>query len=350
MKLKRRGVLILIGILILAIFSGLFLVWQKRATFLVRSGEPIESTGSTPIEETSGEKSPISGLACENFGRRPIGVMLSSDALARPLSGISEADLVFEMPVTEGDITRLMGIFICGNPPQIGSVRSARHDFIPLAAGVDAIYAHWGGSHFALDKLKTGIIDNLNALPNHFNTFYRQSGIAAPHNGFTSMNRILSASQKLGYRTEGKFSGYLHLSSDETKNHGGEEKVLRIQYAGAFRTGYEYDPQTNSYLRYRGGTAEIDKNTGKQVEVKNIVIMRAISRPLEGQYNDVQVEGEGKAEYYLNGGFFKGTWKKDSKSISSKLFFFNEKGEEVKFVPGAIWVEIVDPTTPVTYE
>jgi hypothetical protein len=302
------------------------------------------------IEQPSGPKSPISGLACENGERRPIAVMLGGDTVARPLSGIAEADLVFEMQVIEGSITRLMAVFVCAAPGQIGAVRSARHDFIPLATGLDAIYAHWGGSSFALDKLKTGIADNIDALPNPYSAFYRQSGIAAPHNGFTSISRLLGAAGKLNYRIVGEFAGYPHLSEAEVSDRGQEKKILRISYAPPFNIGYEYSPEKNSYLRYRGGTKEIDKNTGNQVEAKNVVIMRAISRPLEGQYNDVQVEGEGASEYYLNGRAKNGTWKKDKSEANSKLFFYDEKGQEIKFVPGSIWIEIADPGIAVTWE
>ena len=39
----------------------------------------------------------------------------------------------------------------------------------------------------------------------------------------------------------------------------------------------------------------------------------------------------------------KGTWKKDKSKIDSKLTFFDSNGEEVKFVPGQIWVEVLEP-------
>ncbi len=330
-------------IFIPALFLGLFLIWQKQTTFKFQQGQASETSANLP-------KSPISGLLCENAGRRAMAVILSSDKEARPLSGISKADLVFEMQVVEGSVTRLMAVFICEDPLVIGSVRSARHDFIPLAAGLDAVFAHWGGSHFALDKLKTGIIDNLDALPNPNNVFYRQSGIPMPHDGFTSMARIINTAKKLGYRTEGKFIGYSHLSESEFLSGKRQAKVLRVDYSGEFRVSFEYKPESNSYFRFRGNLKEIDKNPGQQVEAKNIVIMRAESSVLEGDYNEVRVEGEGKAEYYINGGAFKGTWKKDKNNVASKLFFYSEKGEEVKFVPGAIWVEIVDLGLAVTYE
>jgi len=348
---KKYRVAILKAVFIMAFVLGLFLIWEKRSTFKIVPAQtgPVNEEEKT-VEQSNGPKSPISGLACENGQRRPLAIMLGGDAVARPLSGISEADLVFEMQVIEGSITRLMAVFVCATPGQIGAVRSARDDFIPLALGLDAIYAHWGGSHFALDLLKTGIADNIDALPNPYSAFYRQSGIVAPHNGFTSISRLLYAAKNLNYRTGGKFLGYPHLSDTEISSHGQEKKVLRISYIMPFNIGYEYSPEKNSYLRFRGGTKEIDKNTGAQVEAKNVVIMRAVSEPLEGQYNKVHVEGDGKAEFYLNGQVKNGTWKKDKNDPNSKLYFYDEKGQEIKFVPGSIWIEIADPGMAVTYQ
>ena len=45
-----------------------------------------------------------------------------------------------------------------GDVKEIGAIRSSRHDYIALAKGIDSIFIHWGGSHFALDLLKQKII------------------------------------------------------------------------------------------------------------------------------------------------------------------------------------------------
>ncbi|MBI4709307.1 MAG: DUF3048 domain-containing protein [Candidatus Portnoybacteria bacterium] len=344
---KKIKFIIFVAILFFVLLGSAFFVWQKGRTFEFVSGQ--NNKQEQEINEDQGPKSPISGLACENANRRPLAIMLSSDAEARPLAGISQADLVFEMPVVEGGITRLMAVFVCNSPEKIGSVRSARHDFIPLALGLDAIYAHWGGSHFALEKLKTGIMDNIDALPNPYNAFYRQSGIAAPHNGFTSAKRLLDTAGKLGYQLTSELVGYQHLLKSEIASQEKEKKILKIKYPGAFGVSYQYDPETNSYFRFRNNLKEIDKNNNSQVEAKNIVIMRAQSRQLEDQYNDVQIEGNGDAEFYLNGQVIKGRWEKDSKSQKSKLFFYDEQDQEIKFVPGQIWVQIADPTQEVAY-
>ena len=332
-------------ILFLAIVgAGFIWIFSKPGTILNISG--FTSPRPSPTPEM--EKSPLSGLPCENAKERPIAAMLGSDEIGRPLSGLAAADLVFEMPVITGGINRLMAVYLCEEPKEIGSVRSARHDFIPLARGVDAIFVHWGGSHFALDKLDKGIMDNLDALKNPFDAFWRKTGVAAPFNGFSSFKELKNAAQKLGYRLEGNFEGYPRLenfSSSATST-----KVLTIGYPGQFQVEYQYSPVTNNYARFRGGTKEMDKNTKTQVLASNVVLMTAFSRQIEGQYNDVDVEGQGNAVVYRNGEKIKGVWKKDIKNQASKLFFYDEKGEEIKFVPGQIWVEVVEPGTRITYE
>lgn len=291
---------------------------------------------------------PITGIICENYNRRPIAVMMANDPAARPLSGISLADLIIEMPVVTGSITRTLAFFSCGSPSEIGALRSARHDFIPLAMSFDAIFVHWGGSHFALDKLDKGIADNINALYNPFGTFYRKSGLPAPHNGFTSYDRLWLASQKLGYRDESKFEGYFFTSYD--KCDACKDGRLAIDYSIPYDIYYDYNAVKNIYSRFRNGYPEIDKLNNAQVEAKNIVIMRAASRPIEDQYNDVDVEGSGKAIIYKNGVEISGSWKKDKENAASKLYFFDDKGVEIKFTPGKSIIEIVEPYQKILWD
>lgn len=292
------------------------------------------------------EKSLINGLACENPKQRPIAVTMAGDPEARPLSGISQADLVIEMPAVTGGITRYLAFFACNKAEEIGSVRSARHDFIPLAMGFDAILAHWGGSHFALEKLNNGIMNNINALYLENSVFYRKLGIAAPHNGFTSFERLENYSSQKGYSLTNSFVGYQFLDKEEPAAAKG---LLTIGYPSTFKVEYEYSSEKNEYLRFKGGSREMDKNTSTQVAAKNVVVMYAASRQIEGQYNDMDIEGEGKAVVYQNGQEIIGRWSKDKSQMTSKLYFYNASGEEIKFVPGQIWIQVVQLNQNVTW-
>jgi len=354
MSKKIRIYIITIVIIIL----GIILFWQLASRSInivnpeiseeLKNKELKEKQAEVSESANKGQPSFITGLKCENYNRRPIAVMLANDPVTRPLSGISFADLVIEMPVITNSITRLMAVYVCESPKEIGSVRSARHDYIPLAMGLDAIFAHWGGSHFALDKLNAGIMDNINALKNPYNAYWQDWSKPMPHNGFTSYSRLFNAAQKLGYRLVNKFEGYPHLENPKPKI---ETKArLFIGYVGNYEVYYEYDPETNSYKRWRAGIPEIDKLNNKQIEVQNVVVMRAASRMIQPpDYNDVDVEGMGTAIVYRNGEEVKGTWKKQGKYQPTKLYFFDNKGKEIKFVPGKIWIEIVEPYTEVNW-
>ncbi len=335
--LPLLGLLLGFSILLLLLFSG------SRQMELTSSQQSRPATQILSSQNTS----PISGLPCKNYKRRPIAVMLSEDPSARPLSGLSSADLVVEMPITQGGINRMMAVYVCGNPSEIGSVRSARHDFIPLAMGLDAIFAHWGGSHFALDKLNNGITDNIDALKYSHTAFWRQANLSPPHNGFTNIEKLTAQAKKLGYRTTGNFEGYQHENiKTATAN---PKATLIIGYPGIYKVKWQYDPANNSYLRWRGNKPEKDFLTRGQIRAKNIVIMRANSRELEGQYNDVDVEGSGKASFYFDGQIIRGSWTKAGHYQKTKLYFYDESGQEIKFQPGQIWIEIIDPNRTVLY-
>src|SRR3989344_8704314 len=181
LKLSLNKLLILTGIIVIILLVVFWFWWGNKEIAVTN----IFNGGTT--SENSMPKSSISGISCDNFNIRPIAVMLSSDAITRPLSGLGEADIVFEMPVTPGGVTRTMAVYQCEEPKEIGSVRSAREDFIPLAASLKATYAHWGGEHDALTKLNNGILDNIDAMKYETTAFFRKKTITMPHNGFTDL-------------------------------------------------------------------------------------------------------------------------------------------------------------------
>lgn len=334
--------------------------WFMKKSDERRKGNPIdlnqESENYGPANE--GEVSPISGLACPNWNRRPIAVMQPSDVSARPASGFSEADLVVEMPVITATITRLMGIYICNDPEELGSMRSARHDFVHLAKGMDAIFVHWGRSEMEwfIDKLNGGIIDNMNcnadAGKSATGYCFRHPDLVGMHSGYVKFAEILRFSKDQGYRMENQFSGYAHQPEAPLDERGSDKAYLRIGYPKVFRVEYTYDRESNSYLRSWGEEPDTDRLNGERIAPKNIVIVMATSEQIEGQYNNVELgdpwmdqNDSGEAFYYMEGKEIKGTWKKNKSSVGSKLLLLKEDGEEVKFVPGQIWLQVVEPGT-----
>lgn len=337
MKYIRYGSAFFIAALV--IFVGV--MWYGGALYKTVSIKNSAITTSAETQENNdGDKrrahNPLTGTMCEEGDARPFAVMLAADKVARPLYGIAQADIVVEMPALTNGITRYMGVFACEHAEEIGSIRSARHDFLPFAKSFDAIYAHWGGSYLALDALKTKELDNIDALPNPYDAFYRKNDKLAPHNGFTSFTRLQEAAQKLGYRMEGKATGYPRIGDEAVLS---TNQNIAIGYPFPYNVDFSYAHTTNSYTRSRGGEKEMDAATHTQVEVKNIIIMRAASRQISPDYNDVDVEGEGEAVFYRNGEMKKGTWKKEGE----RYVFSDGNGQALGLVAGKTWISVVQP-------
>ncbi|HZZ99505.1 MAG TPA: DUF3048 domain-containing protein [Candidatus Paceibacterota bacterium] len=322
------------------IFGGIGIVILVVAVFFVVKGHNIV-VGGTDLKTPTANVSSIAGLPCDNAGRRPVAVMLESDTEARPLSGIGQADAVVEMPVTPNGITRFMAIYQCQDPKEIGAIRSAREDFIPLAAGFKTIYAHWGGEHGALDELNSHIMDNINALEFDGTVFYRKTNIAPPHNGFTNLDRLFKQAKSFGYGLTDVFAGYSHSSDRPERNLSNIANSINIPYPSPENVTWTYVSKDNDYVRTRGGTAEIDKNTGQQVSASVVAVLDTTSHILHSgdQYIVVNTTGQGALHLYQNGIVIQGTWKKDPNSLNSKLFLYDGSGKEIKLVPGSIWFE-----------
>ena len=338
----------IITLAVVFISLGILLFSLERPLAPAKDGSgETEAIQDEPLNITAGPVSPLTGESCAGAERRPIGVMLAGDAVTRPLAGISQADLVIEMPVITNGITRYLAIFACETPAEIGSVRSARDDFIPLAKGFDVIFGHWGGSHFALSELKSGVIDNINALTNPFGAYFRKPGITEPHNGFATWDKLVAAAQKLNYRltTNLKALWPRHEARASTTK---PAATLRIPYPGQFRAAWVYDPKTNTYERLKGGTPELDANTKKAVTASVIVVLRTDIEQIEGQYNDVRVFGKGRGVVYQDGEFFEVTWQKadDAKPLQ----FLTIESTQLPLAPGKVWLEYIDDQAAVSYE
>lgn len=327
--------MVLASIAVAVVFVGVFLFWIFRGTSITILNEQP----SVPL-------SPLTGLPCANAHVRPVAIMLASDPETRPLSGIGQADMVFEMPVTPNGITRLMAVYQCSDPKEIGSVRSARQDFIPLAQGVDAIFAHWGGEHDALTALDAHEMDNVDALKYEGSTFYRKPGIPRPHNGFTTLQLVRERAEQLGYRASTSMSVYPRITGKVERNLGTLADSATVQWPQGMDVRFSYDEENNAYLRWRGGTPEIDAATGKQATAGVVVVMKTTSSFLRDQYISVTTIGSGVATILQGGRSINALWKKPT--ATAMLALTDSQGKAIPLEPGTIWVLIDAPLPAVT--
>src|SRR5690625_269127 len=144
--MKRLAILLFILLLMSAIGCS-----KKSQPDRADNAKEVELTASDKYKELDFDIYPFTGkITTGDISHRAIAVSVSNQTQARPQTGVSKADIVFEM-LTEGNITRYMAIFHSTSPDVVGPVRSAREYFFTLADSYDALYFYSGAANFVND-------------------------------------------------------------------------------------------------------------------------------------------------------------------------------------------------------
>ena len=111
---------------------------------------------------------------------------------------------------------------------------------------------------------------------------------------------------------------------------------------------YQYDESEKRNLRFVNGEKNTDRETGKQLSAKNIIVQYAKHSILEpgAGYRDIRLTGTGKAKYFIGGHCFDGTWER--KGEDSSTVYYDESGKEVRLQPGNTWIQLVQTDMQVT--
>ncbi|MEX2013067.1 MAG: DUF3048 domain-containing protein [Candidatus Levyibacteriota bacterium] len=306
----------------------------------------------------------------------PLGVMIENHEDARPQSGLSFADVVYEI-VAEGGITRFLAIYHCQDGGQLGPVRSARTYFLDFISeyGNYPLYVHVGGANHPgpadalsqIDSYGWGGYNDLNQFSIGFPTFWRdydRLGHTAltEHTMYSSVNKLYDFAKTRGITDEddstgdkwdSEFMAY-SFKDDAALDKRPATQSVRVEHWEGYKqyaVDWAYDRTTNLYKRSHAGAAHIDRNTNKQLTSKNIVLLSMVeSSANDGYENNVHLlyrtRGTGKATIFIDGARIVGTWKKDSRTDRTRIF--DQNGKEVKFNRGTLWFHILPTDANVT--
>lgn len=280
--------------------------------------------------------------------RLPLAVVIENHIQARPQSGLSKAELVYEA-LAEGGITRLLAIYLAEDG-RLGPVRSNRPYFLDWVSEYKAGYAHIGGSPTAQSLIGPYKIRDLDQFSLGFPTYERSAARAAPHNVYTTTKKLRSAAKGRGYKGPVDIDSWLFVDEEATPSARPKKFELKVPFTGTFAMDvlWRYDRQSNTYLRFNGGSAHKDVESGKQLFAKTIIV-QSIDTSLEGTgYGRLKMKtiGSGKVQIFKDGKVFGGTWKKKARGARTR--FFNKKGNEIRLNRGKIWVEIIPSNTKVS--
>ena len=263
----------------------------------------------------------------------PVAVSIDNYPKARPESGLSDADIVYEA-LTEGGITRYLAIFHSRAASTVGPVRSARPYFALLAKEWGAVFAHCGGDSKDVEPIREYNVVDADEFK-HGDLYWRDDSREAPHNLYTSVEslRKVTSTPLPGPAKRYDFGNWT------TEPVAG----IEVRYSKNYAVQYRYAGK--KYERWildgdREPWPQEDRGTGKKPEVANVIVQFAKTRVA---YADggviIDLIGEGRAVYLLGGAYSEGTWKKGG--IEEPTLFYTQQGAKITLAPGQTWVQIV---------
>ena len=333
--------------------------------------------------------------------RRPLMVMIENHEDSRPQSGLQNADIVYEA-VAEGGITRFMGVFYCNavkgaaSKYDVGPVRSARTYYLDLASEYSdyPLYTHVGGANcsapmdpatgrqagpcttnkkaLAIEQISDygwnnkGTWSDLSQFSLSYKACRREPDrtgkeVATEHSMYCSTTELWNVAAGRGLTNETvinknswdkNYRPWLFTQKNETASSPSATKISFDFWSSqkGYSVVWNYNKNTNLYLRENGGAPHIDFNTEETLTTKNIIVQnvketRSID---EHGHNLYAVIGTGTGYLFQNGNVTEIIWSKASRT--SRTIYKDKTGKEVNFVPGQVWVEILPLDSKVTYE
>lgn len=340
-----------------------------------KKGALIEITGpKTEVCPLNGKKYTKEEKAAWEK-RRPLGVMIEDHQDARPQSGLSKADVVYEA-VAEGGITRFLAIYYCDAAAYdvlLGPIRSARTYYLDWDMEYDAAFVHVGGAACdgsvdprarALCQISQYGIKDIDQWARwggypYFWRDYDKLGhpVATEHTMHSTTGKLWEVAQKAGFEAQDA-EGVNWLDNfrpwrfkEEAKETGLVGKISFDFWEGykEYSVIWEYDQEKKEYKRSHGNGPHLDFNTNEQLTAKVIVIQKTKETgPVDVHKHLLyQTTGSDELLVFQDGQVIKGKWVKKDKS--SRTIFYDAQGREIDLNPGRIWIEIVPTRSKIEY-
>ncbi len=307
--------------------------------------------------------------------RRPLTAMIENHLEARPQSGLSKADIVYEA-IAEGGITRFMAVYYCDaafGDLTIGPVRSARTYFLDWASeySFNPLYLHVGGGNTPNKADALGqIIDYGWSGENDLNQFglsvkecareYARTGEsrATEHTMYCYTESLWKLADKRGWAAtdqdgddwDDTFTSWEFAK----KSLSGADSATSVTFDfwddfSQYTVNWNYNSDKGVYLRKNGGKDHIDFTTGEILSATTVIIqfvtetgpIDEVKHMLYGTIDD------GKALAFTQGQVQELTWEKTKRT--TRTIFYDEDDDEYQFQPGKIWIEIVPKGNSIKY-
>jgi hypothetical protein len=298
---------------------------------------------------------PLRGTAADSIAQteRPaVVVKVDNDPNARPQSGLTHADVVYEIEV-EG-ITRFAAVFHSEDVDQVGPIRSARSSDIDLISALNTPLYAWSGANWVVTSevdsaRERGLLVSIghDALPDEY---WRDNARYAPYNLYSATAGLRAAAPEGAGNPEPIF-GY-RAPDEQLPDSSFGASGVSIAYEGDGRiTGVEFawDPDLGGWARFQddqlhdeGSLAHV-VDTGDQIAPENVVILMVDYgiNPATSSPQAISI-GTGSAIVLTgNSRAIEGTWSRDEATDHIRLR--TAGGEPIRLTPGRTWVLLPRP-------
>ncbi len=300
-------------------------------------------------------------------GQRIGAVMVNNIAVCRPLSGLSEADVLVEAKV-EGGITRFMALYKDYKTiPRVGPVRSSRDQFFQLLLPSYGFLVHigesvvqreyrqnWDYSEFDIDGDFTGDIVA-------WDKDRRAAGFAQEHTAYTDGGLISAHVESADLddrRTYNSSFFNFHaptapafVPTDSDVLHTGSAAEVEIIHSPNYTTYFTYNTEAHLYemsmynLETKLVEPTVDEGSGRRLAFENVIVAFAGMEAYTGHEDkDLQkvTFGQGVGVYFTEGAFMPIMWKKEGPQDPLRIYEISGDGKQVEVNPGKSYLALVD--------
>jgi hypothetical protein len=279
----------------------------------------------------------------------PAMVQIENSILARPQSGLQQADLVYEY-LAEGGITRMTVIYFKPSDTQrIEPVRSARPVTIHLWHAYHGVIFFSGANAKVLQMIADQHIPALSESSDGAIYFARDPSRRAPHNLYTDGDRLAQGLKKYAPRVT------YQLPAPGTPSASPIPAVANrvvFDQTNFHRVTYTYSAADTAFAYGTELGPLIDRNTGQAIKPVNVILIQVAHHDagftdvLGAPAVDFDLQGTGPADVFTQGHRYVAKW--DLTDAEQPLKILGADGKPMHLPPGLTWIHLVDPGTPIT--
>jgi hypothetical protein len=285
---------------------------STTTTTTTASTTAMTTTTTTVPEVEDVLRMPLTGEIIDDASEIPdrpaLAVKLDNHPRAHPQAGLNEADIVFEEVVEYG--TRFAAVFHTQDSDPLGPIRSGRSQDVGILSSLDQPLFAWSGGNAGVRTVirQSSMVD----LDAGFSPgYYRRSGRSgAPHNLFSSTGALWESAPD-DFRLPPQQFAY--MTPEEVDDLDGEPATVVRLTMGGLNIRWEYDEETEQYLRIERGSPHQTELTG-QVSTDNLVVMAVRYQPSQADRRspEAQVTGSGPLVVFTRGLMRTGYWVRPS--------------------------------------